>query len=150
MGLEARKQLGGDLAVRKLAEGGVAEVFLATRRGTSGFTERCVLERIKARPEGRDHLSVLFEPRADDNRRSQQSNPETLAYRYMSPSTLSWEDKSLLELHDQTVHQIGAGADSVRPQCHDDLASTPFVQPSRTSPKPSSIPALSRRARGPA
>ncbi|MBS2033178.1 MAG: protein kinase [Deltaproteobacteria bacterium] len=64
MGFVPGQRVGDYVIVRKLAEGGMAEVYLATKRGPSGFVKTCVLKRLKAKPEERDRLSVLFDQEA--------------------------------------------------------------------------------------
>ena len=56
-------QVGGYTIVRLLAQGGMAEVYLATRVGASGFIKSCVIKRMKAK-EKEPTLRRLFENEA--------------------------------------------------------------------------------------
>ena len=61
MDLKPQHKLGEYTVLRKLAEGGMAEIYLATRGGASGFSKNCVIKRVKDQHRQDDKFRAMFE-----------------------------------------------------------------------------------------
>ncbi|MBS2033031.1 MAG: protein kinase [Deltaproteobacteria bacterium] len=61
MDLQPQQKLGQYTVLRKLAEGGMAEIYLATRGGASGFSKNCVIKRVKAKFRTDAKFRAMFE-----------------------------------------------------------------------------------------
>jgi serine/threonine-protein kinase len=59
--LQAQQKLGQYTVLRKLAEGGMAEIYLATRTGASGFSKTCVLKRVRPQYRADEKFREMFE-----------------------------------------------------------------------------------------
>lgn len=64
MDLQPQQKLGDYTILRKLAEGGMAEIYLATRAGASGFSKTCVLKRVRKQHRTDGKFREMFESEA--------------------------------------------------------------------------------------